>query len=377
MKVPFLALDAINGSIREEIDEAIRGVIDKSHFILGENVEAFENEWASYCEANYCVSVGNGLDALQLSLIALGIGPGDEVLVPSNTFIATWFAVSNVGAKPISVPPKSGSFNIDPARLAEKISPRTRAIVPVHLYGHPADLDEIDQIASSHNLVVVEDAAQAHGARYKGRRIGAHSNAVAWSFYPGKNLGALGDGGAVTTNDAETAQQLRLLRNYGSSQKYRHQIVGYNSRLDEIQAAVLRVKMRHLDRWNESRKAIAQNYSSRFESALGSYRNSVLFPSENQYSEAVWHQYVVVASMRDQLVERLRGSGIEILVHYPVDAELHEAYSGRDALALQLGPQNFGNRLLSLPIDPTLRQEQIGFVGDVLIEACQEMCNLG
>ena len=377
MKIPFLALDAVNGSIREEIDEAIRGVIDKSRFILGENVEAFENEWASFCEANYCVSVGNGLDALQLSLIALGIGPGDEVLVPSNTFIATWFAVSNVGAKPISIPPKSGTFNMDPAMLAGKISPRTRAIVPVHLYGHPADLDEIDQIASSYNLVVVEDAAQAHGARYKGRRIGAHSNAVAWSFYPGKNLGALGDGGAVTTNDAHTAERLRLLRNYGSSQKYRHQIVGYNSRLDEIQAAVLRVKLRHLDLWNESRKAIAQNYAARFESALGKYRNSVLFPSENQYSEAVWHQYVVVASMRDQLAERLRGSGIEILVHYPVDAELQEAYSGKNALDLQISSQNLGNRILSLPIYPTLRQEQIDFVGDVLIEACEEMYNLG
>src|SRR5690606_14806142 len=230
--------------------------------ILGPEVEAFEAEYAAYCQASHAVGVANGLDALHLALRAMGVGPGDEVIVPSNTYIATWLAVSQCGATPVPVEPVDATFNIDPARIEAAITSATRVILPVHLYGQPADLDPILAIARKHGLRVLEDAAQAHGARYKGRRIGAHGDAVAWSFYPGKNLGALGDGGAVTTNDPELADRIRVLRNYGSRLKYVNEVQGFNSRLDPIQAAVLRVKLAHLDDWNARRGSIAALYLS-------------------------------------------------------------------------------------------------------------------
>ena len=243
MKIPFLDLSAAYRELKTEINAAVSRVLESGWYILGPEVEAFESEWAAYCEAKHAVGLANGLDALTLALRALDIGPGDEVIVPSNTYIATWLAVTGVGATPVPVEPDVATHNIDPARIEAAITSRTRALLPVHLYGQPADMDPILDIASRHGLRVIEDAAQAHGARYKGKRIGAHGDIVCWSFYPGKNLGALGDAGAITTNDTALAERVALLRNYGSRQKYVNEEAGVNSRLDPIQAAVLRVKL--------------------------------------------------------------------------------------------------------------------------------------
>ena len=259
--INFLNLLEVNSRFENEIAEAVERVVKSGWYLLSTECEGFEQEFASFCEANHCVGVANGLDALTLCLRALDIGPGDEVIVPSNTFIATWLAVSNVGATPVPVEPDVATFNMDPERVEVAITSRTRAIIPVHLYGQPADLDPILEIARRHGLRVIEDAAQSHGARYRGKRIGAHGDAVCWSFYPGKNLGALGDGGAVTTDDPVIAARLKMLRNYGSHVKYHHEVLGVNSRLDEIQAAILRVKLPVLDADNHHRGRIAQAYN--------------------------------------------------------------------------------------------------------------------
>ena len=320
MKVPFLDLHAAYLELKPEIDAAIARVLDSGWYILGPEVEAFEAEYAAYCEAEHAIGVANGLDALHLALLAMGVGPGDEVIVPSNTYIATWLAVSQCGATPVPVEPVEATYNIDPARIEAAITPATRVILPVHLYGQPADLDPILAIARKHGLRVLEDAAQAHGARYKGRRIGAHGDAVAWSFYPGKNLGALGDGGAVTTNDPALADRIRVLRNYGSRVKYVNEVKGFNSRLDPIQAAVLRVKLRVLDEWNARRQAIAQRY---LEGLAGS---GLVLPRVPEWAEPVWHLFVVRHPERDALVKRLNESGVGTLIHYPVPPHLQEAY---------------------------------------------------
>lgn len=320
MKVPFLDLHAAYLELKPEIDAAIARVLDSGWYILGPEVEAFEAEYAAYCEAEHAIGVANGLDALHLALLAMGVGPGDEVIVPSNTYIATWLAVSQCGATPVPVEPVEATYNIDPARIEAAITPATRVILPVHLYGQSADLDPILAIARKHGLRVLEDAAQAHGARYKGQRIGAHGDAVAWSFYPGKNLGALGDGGAVTTNDPALADRIRVLRNYGSRVKYVNEVKGFNSRLDPIQAAVLRVKLRVLDEWNARRQAIAQRY---LEGLAGS---GLVLPRVPEWAEPVWHLFVVRHPERDALVKRLNESGVGTLIHYPVPPHLQEAY---------------------------------------------------
>ena len=260
--VSFLDLATLHLSIRPQLDAAYTRVMDSGWFIAGPELDAFESEFARYCDVEHCVGVGNGLDAIHLLLRACGIGPGDEVLVPSNTFIATWLAVTQCGATPVPVEPLVATHNIDPALLEAHITTKTRAIIPVHLYGQPADMDPINAVAEKHNLVVIEDAAQAQGARYKGRRVGSLGHAAATSFYPGKNLGALGDGGAVLTSDAHIAKKIRQLRNYGSEVKYQHQVQGYNSRLDEMQAAFLRVKLSTLDAWNDRRRQIASTYNT-------------------------------------------------------------------------------------------------------------------
>ena len=261
MNIPFLDLAAAYGELQTEIEAAVLASLRSGWYIGGTEVDAFEQAFAAYSGAAHCVAVSNGLDALALGLRAFGVQPGDEVIVPSNTFIATWFAVSQIGAVPVPVEPDEATHNLDPARLEAAITPRTRAIVPVHLYGQPADLDPILAIAARHGLRVLEDGAQAHGARYKGRRIGAHGDAVTWSFYPGKNLGALGDAGALTTDDAALAAQLRALRNYGSQVKYVCDVQGGNHRMDPVQAAALSVKLRHLDAWNARRDAVAARYT--------------------------------------------------------------------------------------------------------------------
>jgi len=366
--VPFLSLKPDDHDFRREIDRALARVIEKSQFVLGDEVSLFEEEWARYCGATYCIGVGSGLDALQLSLMAAGIGNGDEVLVPSNTFIATWFAVSNVGATPVPLPTKNGTYNLDPWAIAEFVTPRTKAVIPVHLYGQPADLQEILLESARCGLVVIEDAAQAHGAIYKGQRIGAHSELVAWSFYPGKNLGAFGDAGAVTTNSKELADEIRLLRNYGSPTKYQHEIIGFNSRLDEIQAAILRVKLPRLDEWTARRRKIAEKYTRELELALGKFSDQIIFPRESSESDSSWHLYVVSSAYRDEIVRGLEQRGVEIVIHYPLDPAFQNAYSGTIWPSdVSMKPQNHGDTIFSLPIGPHLTDEQVDHVIESLV----------
>lgn len=359
--IPFLDLGAAYRDLKNEIDTAIHRVLDSGWYILGPEVDGFEAEWAAFCEADHAVGLANGLDALILALRALDIGPGDEVIVPSNTYIATWLAVTAVGARPVPVEPDPATHNIDPARIAAAITPATRAILPVHLYGQPADLDPILALARQYGLSVIEDAAQAHGARYKGRRIGAHGDVVCWSFYPGKNLGALGDGGAITTNRADLADRIRVLRNYGSRVKYVNEVQGVNSRLDPIQAAVLRAKLPHLDAWTDRRRAIAATY------AEGLRDNGLILPHVPDWAEPSWHLYVVRSPDRDGLQKRLAEAGVGTLIHYPIPPHMQEAYAdlGLVADALPLARQLAGE-VLSLPIGPHLARADAARVIDAI-----------
>jgi dTDP-4-amino-4,6-dideoxygalactose transaminase len=312
MKVPFLDLKASYIEIQPEIDAAIKRVLESGLYILGEEVSSFEREFSSYCEASYCVGLANGLDALHLALLALGVKEGDEVIVPSNTYIATWLAVSHCGATPVPVEPDSATYNIDPARIEAAITPLTKVILPVHLYGQPADMDAILAIARKHGLKVLEDAAQAHGARYKGKRLGAHGDVVAWSFYPGKNLGAFGDGGAITTDDKEIANCIRVLSNYGSRVKYINDVQGFNSRLDPMQAAILSVKLKYLDVWNDRRKKNAKQY-------LDEIKNpNIVLPEIIDAVDPVWHLFVVRHPKRAFLQSALKEFGIDTGIHYPI-----------------------------------------------------------
>ena len=357
MNIPFLDLRATYLELKFEIDEAITRVLDSGHYILGSEVEAFEAEYASYCEAKYCVGLANGLDALHLALLAVGVGLGDEVIVPSNTYIATWLAVSQCGAIPVPVEPDERTYNLNPDLIEAAITNKTKAILPVHLYGQPADLDPILEIARKYNLKVIEDGAQAHGARYKGQRIGSHSDVVAWSFYPGKNLGAFGDGGAVTTNNPEVANRIRLLRNYGSREKYVNEVRGFNSRLDPIQAAVLRVKLKYLDEWNERRKVIAKAYISAISCS------TLILPYVPNWADPVWHLFVIRSAKRDELQEQFRNFKIGTLIHYPIPPHMQEAYS-----PLSFDKNNFplasklANEVISLPIGPHLHSHDVNSI---------------
>ena len=347
--IPFMDLGAAYRELKPKIDAAVSRVLESGRYILGPEVEAFEAEWAAYCDAKHAVGLANGLDALTLALRALNIGPGDEVIVPSNTYIATWLAVTGVGATPVPVEPDVATHNIDPARIEAAITSRTRALLPVHLYGQPADMDPILDIASRHGLRVIEDAAQAHGARYKGKRIGAHGDIVCWSFYPGKNLGALGDAGAITTNDTALAERVAILRNYGSRQKYVNEEAGVNSRLDPIQAAILRVKLGVLDAWTERRRAMAAAYTK------GLAESGLIVPHVPEWAEPAWHLYVVRTSDRDALQGRMTKAGIGTLIHYPIPPHMQDAYAGlgiaADALPLA---RQLATEVLSLPIGPQL-----------------------
>lgn len=347
--IPFLDLGAAYRELKTEIDAAIQRVLNSGWYILGPEVDAFEKEWAAYCEADYAVGVANGLDALILALRALDIGPGHEVIVPSNTYIATWLAVTAVGAHPVPVEPDPMTHNIDPARIAAAITPATRALLPVHLYGQPAELDPIIALARERGLAVIEDAAQAHGARYKGQRIGAHGDVVCWSFYPGKNLGAQGDAGAVTTNRPDLADRIRVLRNYGSRVKYVNEVQGVNSRLDPIQAAVLRAKLPYLDAWTDRRRAIATAYSE------GLMDSGLILPHVPDWADPVWHLYVVRSTNRHELQKQLTTAGIGTLIHYPIPPHMQAACAGLglapDALPLA---RCLADEVLSLPIGPQL-----------------------
>lgn len=363
--VPFLDVGATYKELKTEIDAAIHRVLDSGCYILGEEVEQFEAEWASYCEAKYCVGVANGLDALILALKALNVGEGDEVIVPANTYIATWLAVSAVGAKIVPVEPDERTYNIDVNLIEKVISPATKVILPVHLYGQPADLDPILQLAKEYKLYVVEDAAQAHGAKYKGKKIGGHGDIVCWSFYPGKNLGAFGDAGAVTTNRSDLADKIKVLRNYGSRVKYVNEVKGLNSRLDPLQAAVLRVKLKYLDEWNRRRVEIAKRYLDGLSSI-----EWLRLPYVAEWAEPVWHLFVVriLNVDREILIMDLQRQGVDTLIHYPIPPLQQQAYSelkknrGLYQLSLRLAES-----IVSLPIGPHMSYAQVDSVLQALL----------
>lgn len=362
--ISFLDLKAPYLELKQELDEAIARVVSSGWFVGGVEVDQFEADYAHYCGSNHAVGVANGLDALHLALRAMDVGPGDEVIVPSNTYIATWLAVSQCGATPVPVEPDARTYNIDPALIEAAITPRTKVILPVHLYGQSADMDPILVIARKHGLRVLEDGAQAHGARYKGQRLGSHGDAVAWSFYPGKNLGAMGDGGAVTTNDAQLADRLRVLRNYGSRVKYVNEVQGYNSRLDPLQAAILRVKLAHLDAWNARRSAIAARYQQ------GLADCGLTLPHVPDWTEPVWHLYVVQHPKRDALQQTLVEAGVGSLIHYPIAPHRQQAYArvGWVKGAFPLAEQ-MADRVLSLPMGPHLPANQAQQVVDALLSS--------
>lgn len=363
--IPFLNLKVVNLRSREAFHQALDRVLDSGWLILGKEVGAFEQEFAAYCGVRHCIGVANGLDALHLTLHAWGIGAGDEVIVPSNTYIATWLAVSQTGAKPVPVEPDERTANIDPERIAAAITPRTKAVIPVHLYGQTADMDPIKAIAEKHGLRVLEDAAQAHGSRYRGRPAGGLGHAAGFSFYPGKNLGALGDGGAVTTDDDALAQKIRCLRNYGSAVKYYNEEKGYNSRLDEVQAAFLRAKLGELDSDNENRRRIAAAY-------LDGLRGLGLqLPEAPNWAEPVWHLFTVRVAERDRWQQHLRDRGIETMIHYPVSPARQKAYAAEKFPAYPIA-ERMSAELLSLPLTPTMPDSEIAAV----IKACKEVASL-
>lgn len=352
MKIPFLDLKEPYLELKEELDAAYRRVMESGWYILGQEVEAFEQEFATYCGVKHCVGVGNGLEALHLILRGMGIGHGDEVIVPANTYIATWLAVSYAGAMPVPVEPDERTCNINPKLIEAAISDRTKAILPVHLYGQSADMDPINAIALRYGLKVVEDAAQAHGAEYKGKRVGRLGDAAGFSFYPGKNLGALGDGGAVVTNDDALAVKIRTLRNYGSRVKYYNDVKGFNSRLDELQAAFLRVKLSRLDEWNERRRKVAHRYFSELASAT-----NLILPYVPEWADPVWHLFVVRYPRRDELQERLTEVGIDTLIHYPIPPHLSKAYALElDGTCFPI-TERLASTVLSLPMGPHLNSK--------------------
>jgi len=358
MTIRFLDLQAPYKELQPQLDAAYRRVIESGYYILGEEVEAFEEEFAAYCGAKHCIGVGNGLEALHLILRGYGIGAGDEVIVPANTYIATWLAVSYTGATPVPVEPDPRTYNLDPSLTAQAITPQTKAIIPVHLYGQPADMDPILAIARRYTLKVIEDAAQAHGACYKGQRVGNLGDAAGFSFYPAKNLGALGDAGAVVTNDDALADQVRVLRNYGSRVKYYNEVQGFNSRLDPLQAAFLRVKLRHLEAWNERRRVVARHY---LEGLV--HIPELILPFVPEWARPVWHVLVVRHPRRDALQRYLHQVGIDTLIHYPIPPHLSEAYrhSGWKSGAFPL-TEHIAATVLSLPIGPHLGLDELARV---------------
>ena len=352
--IPFLDLKAGYLELKDELDEAYARVMNSGWYILGSEVEAFEAEFAAFCGASYCIGVGNGLEALHLILRAYEIGPGDEVIVPANTYIATWLAISQCGARPVPVEPLDSTYNIDPDRIEGAITSRTKAIMPVHLYGQTAVMDEINGIAARYGLKVLEDAAQAQGARYKGRRAGSLGDAAGFSFYPGKNLGAFGDGGAVVTSDRGLFDKIRALRNYGSQVKYHNEVKGYNSRLDELQAAFLRVKLSKLDTWNEQRRTLAERYRR------GLNPDYYTLPVVTAGAEPIWHVFVIRSPKRDRVLNHLRDHGIGGMIHYPVPPHLQPAYAELNMLAGSYPiSESIHQQVLSIPMWPQMSlQEQ-------------------
>jgi dTDP-4-amino-4,6-dideoxygalactose transaminase len=364
MDVQFLDLKAPYFELKSELDAAYQRVMESGWFVLGKEVEAFEQEFAQYCGTNYCVGVGNGLEALSLVLRAWDIGEGHEVIVPSNTFIATWLAITATGAKPVPVEPDESTYNIDPHKIEDAITSRTKAIIPVHLYGQTANMDAINEIARKHGLYVLEDAAQAQGSIYHAKKAGSLADAAGFSFYPGKNLGAFGDAGAITTNNSELVTRLKKLRSYGSQVKYVHEEQGSNSRLDELQAAFLRVKLKHLNKWNDRRRVIAANYYKRLSNT------SLNLPIVPENMIPVWHLFVVRTKQRSELQQILQQNGISTLVHYPIPPHLSQAYASMNYVpgSLRVAEQ-LSKEVLSLPIGPHLTDEMVEYVCQTIVQA--------
>jgi dTDP-4-amino-4,6-dideoxygalactose transaminase len=368
MDIKFLNLKAGYVAQKEELNKAINRVLDSGQYVLGNELEAFEREYAEFCGAQFCVGVANGLDAIHLGLLALGVGAGDEVIVPSNTYIATWLAIAQCGATIVPVEPNSETFNIDPLLIEAAITSKTKVILPVHLYGRPADMDSIMQVAKKYDLKVLEDAAQAHGSEYKGKKIGSHGDIVAWSFYPGKNLGGYGDGGAITTNDQELEKVIKMLRNYGSTEKYINKIKGFNSRLDPLQAAILRIKLKKLNEDNKLRGLCAQSYAS------GITNEKIITPRSDAGYTSAWHLYVIRCEEREVLQEYLKKCGIETLKHYPVPPHLQEAFYDQKWKKGSFPiSEKIHNQVLSLPIYPSLSSNEIHWV----IDACNHFQSQG
>ena len=360
--VPFQDFKAAYHEQKAELDAAYHRFMESGWYVLGNELSLFEEEYAAYCEASHCVGVANGLDALHLALRALGVGPGDEVIVPSNTYIATWLAVTQAGGTPVPVEPDTATYNLDPLLIETAITPRTKVILAVNLYGQPCDYDAILAVARKHGIKLAIDNAQAQGALYKGRRVGGIADIECHSFYPSKNLGAYGEAGAITTHDPALADQIRLLRNYGSKLRYHNEVAGYNSRLDELQAAFLRVKLRHLDEWNARRTAIAEQYLS----VLRPLASDLSLPSVPSWASPVWHLFVIRHPQRNRLQQHLAEQGIQTIIHYPIPPHLSGAYSDLRHLAsgswkLPIA-ETLANEILSLPIGPHQEASSVDFI---------------
>jgi len=364
MKISFLDLKAQYQQIKEEVQPVVTHAMENGAFVGGEQVTGFEKEFAAYCDTRYCIGVSSGTDALRFALLAAGVGPGHEVITVPNTFIATTEAISQAGATPVFVDVNPHTYNMDAARLEAQITKNTKAIIPVHLYGQPADMDPILDVARRYHLAVIEDACQAHGALYKNRRAGSMGTVGCFSFYPGKNLGAYGEGGAVVTQDPETAQKIKMLRDHGQQRKYVHQIEGYNGRLDAIQAGILRIKLKHLDAWNAARRQNAAHYNKRLSDVP-----QITLPTEADSMQSVYHLYVILVPDRDRLQRFLAEKGIATGLHYPVPLHLQKAY---DHLGYQKGAfavtEGTAARLLSLPMYPELTSQQIDYIADAIRE---------
>lgn len=356
-EIKFLDLNEAYIEIKPNIDNAISRVVSSNNYILGKEVEQFENNWANFCQSKYAIGLSNGLDSLILALRAIGIRSGDKVLVPSHTFIATWLAVLSVGGVPVPIDVDCNTYNIDLSKIEESISNDVKAIIVVHLYGQPVDLDGISSLAKKYKLDLIEDAAQAHGASYKGKKIGSHSDLVCWSFYPGKNLGAFGDAGAITTNREDLAKKIKKLRNYGCVSKYDNELIGYNNRLDELQAAILSEKLKVLEKWNERRRKIAMKYQD------GLKDSNIITPLIQKNSISAWHLYVIRCEHRDDLKKELSKAGIQTLIHYPIPPA-----SQNSMKSLKLNPKNYPvtnqikSSILSLPIGPHLKEKDCEYI---------------
>lgn len=361
MRVPFSNIKNLNLQYKKQFKEEVAKILDSGNYILSENVKSFEDNFSNYNNTKYCIAVNSGLDALTLVLKAWDIKEGDEVIVPTNTFVATWLAVRNIGAVPIPVEPDNDTYNLNVNEIVKFITKKTKAIIPVHLYGQPADMDEINLIAKKYDLKVLEDAAQSHGALYKNRKTGSLGHAAAFSFYPSKNLGAIGDGGAITTNDPVLAEKLYMLRNYGSKEKYVHEMLGFNSRMSEIQAAFLAIKLKSLDIENKSRKETANKYLTLLKN------KNIKLPFVAEWADPVWHLFVIRSKNRDELIKNFKKKRIQYLIHYPIPCHMQPSFAYNSFRELKHS-ESMANEILSLPLFPFMTNDEISYVCENILD---------